>query len=501
MPDALRHCPVSVADAWLDRGVARCAERVYRWRGVSRFGVRVGFGRRFAALAAAAAACSGVPSAVAATPPQQALIGAEQKTAAAQSVHLSLVETLTEGSQKRVTRMSGVQETPRKAGSFVYDFSQIQPTLGVTDAIALGSKLYFHYGGLDALRARQPKLKRWVVVDSKTALGVNPWGLGVASDQAVKAIAGLRSVGRGADAGVPIVRYAGTLDLGKALSLVPQLQQLLSHLPSSAAAVAHSRVDVEFWVGSDGYLHRVSESFGLTVSGQAPLRVSLTMSFGQFGAGVGAIVAPPAADVMTLAAFNRMLGAIAQSPSSKLGSIVLRAAQVGSGYVLQQLPGGQLVRGRATLDLCGFSFPSESLRTARLQVAYSAPGKSLALSNEVVSYRAGGARQALREITHAAAACPHGPVQSTVPGVGAVDVTYRLQRLHDARLLPGSLALVVQVSGTINGARRSTTEVVVYQVRGDLLSVVYASGGTVPQLRTFGLTAAGWSAANLRLHA
>lgn len=414
---------------------------------------------------------------------------------------MSLVEKLTEGSRTLVTRMSGIQETPRRAGSFVYDFSQIQPTLGVTDAIALGSKLYLHYGGLDALRARRPKLKRWVLVDSKAALGVNPWGLGAASVQAVEAIAGLRSVGRTTDAGVPVVRYAGTLDFGKAIGLVPQLQQLLSHLPASAAAVAHTRGDVEFWVGSDGYLHRVGESFGVTAGGQAPLRVSLTMSFGQFGAAAGAIVAPPAADVMTLAAFNRVLGAIAQSPSSKLGSIVLRAAQVGTGYVLQQLPGGQLVRGQATLDLCGFSFPSESLRTARLQVAYRAPGKSLALSNEVVSYRPGGARQALREITHAAAACPHGPVQSTVPGVGAVDVTYRLQRLHDARLLPGSLALVVRVSGTINGARRSATEVVAYQVLGDLLSVVYASGGPVRELRTFGLAAAGWSAANLKLHA
>jgi hypothetical protein len=481
--------------------VAPCLERVYRSRSVTRFGVRVGFGRRLAALAAAAAACSCVPSAAAATAPRQALIEAEQKTAAVQSIHVSLVERLTQGSQTLVTRMSGVQETPRKAGSFVYDFSQIQPTLGVTDAIALGSKTYFHYGGLDALRARQPKLRRWVVVDSKAALGVNPWGLGVASVQAVKAITGLRSVGRATDAGVSVVRYAGRLDFGKALGLVPQLQQLLSHLPSSAAALAHTRGDVEFWVGSDGYLHRVGESFGLTVSGQAPLHVSLTMSFGQFGAGVGAIVAPPAADVMTLAAFNRVLGAIARSPSSKLGAVVLRAAQVGAGYALQQLPGGQLVQGQATLDLCGFSFPSESLRTARLQVAYRAPGKSLALSNEVVSYRPGGARQALREITHAAAACPHGPVQSTVPGVGTVDVTYRLQRLRDARLLPGSLALVVRVSGTINGTRGSTTEVVVYQVRGDLLSVVYASGGTVPELRTFGLTAAGWSAADLKLHA
>jgi hypothetical protein len=467
---------------------------------VSRFGVRVGFGRRLAALAVVAAACVYVPSVGAATSPRQALIAAEQKTAAAPSVHVALVETVTEGSQKLVMRMSGVQETPRKAGSFVYDFSQIQPSLGVTDAIALGSKLYFHYGGLDALRAREPKLKRWVVVDSKSALGVDPWGLGAASVQAVKAIARLRAVGRATDAGVPVVRYAGTLDFGKAISLVPQLQQLLSHLPSSSAAVAHARGDVEFWVGSDGYLHRVTESYDFPVGGQSPLHVALTMQFGDFGAGVGPIVAPPAADVMTLAAFNRVLGTIAQSPSSKLSAIVLRAAQVGSGYVLEQISGGQLVQGQATLDLCGASFPSESLRTARLQVAYRAPGMSLALSNEVVAYRPGGARQALREITHAAGACPHGPVKTVVPGVGTAEVTYRVERLHDSRLLPGSLALVVHASGTVNGAHRSMTEVEIYQVQGDILSAVYASGGAVPQLRTFGLAAAAWSAVDLKLH-
>jgi hypothetical protein len=477
--------------------VAEAGERVYLWQSVSRYRLPDGCGRRLVApaFAVAAAACAFVASAGASPAPRQALIQAEQKTVAARSVRVSLRETLTQGSQSIVLQMSGVQETERKAGSFVYDFSQLQPSLGRTDAILLGSKAYFHYGGLDPLRAREPKLKRWVVVNVRSALGVSLWGLGGSPVKTVDAIAGLHPVGEARDAGVPVVRYAGTLDIGKALTLVPQLQQLLAHLPSSSV-VTHARGPVEFWVGSDGYLHRTSGSFSVPIAGQAPLRVGLVMSLGDFGAPVGAIVPPPASDVMTLAAFNRLMGVAAQGAASKLlDGIVLRASQVGSGYRMSQSPGGQVVQGATTLDLCGLAYPSESLRTARLQVVYRAPGKSLALSNEVVSYRPGGAAQALREVTHAVSTCPRGSVKTST---GAV--TFRLQQLHDSRLLPGSLALVVHEAGTVNGKPRSVTGVAVYQAHGDILSGVYAFGGTVAQMRSFALDAAVWSAANLRLH-
>ena len=478
--------------------VASGPGRVYLWQSVWRYRLLDGFGRHIVALvlAVAAVACACVAPAGAATSPRQALIQAERKNNAAPSIRLSLRETLTVGSQTIVVRMSGVQETPRQAGSFVYDFSQLQPVLGRTEAIALGSKMYFHYGGLDSLRSREPKLKRWVVVNTGTTLGVSPWGLGAASVNTVDAIGDLHSVGQASVGGVPIVRYAGTLDVAKALTLVPQLQQLLAHLPSSAGALTKGRGRMEFWVGSDGYLHRATGSFTVSVGGQTRLGIRLVASFSDFGAQVGKIVPPPAADVMTLAAFNHVVAGLTQGSSTRtLGSIVLRASQVGSGYRLSQIPGGQLVQGETTLDLCGFTYPSESLRTARLQVAYRAPGTSLELSNEVVGYRPGGAAQALREVTHAAGSCPRGPIKTS-----SGDVTVRVQRFRDARLLPGSLALVVHESGTINGQRRSVAGVVVYQVYGDILSGVYADGGTVPQIRKFAVAAAEWSAANLKLH-
>jgi hypothetical protein len=105
-----------------------------------------------------------------------------------------------------------------------------------------------------------------------------------------------------------------------------------------------------------------------------------------------------------------------QSGSSILGRVLLRPAQVGPGYVLHQCPDGHGVAGLVTLDLCGFTFPSEGLRTDRIQVNYAVPGVPVAVSNEIVSYRPGGAEQALRELNHAIDRCPRGPVGSTIQG-------------------------------------------------------------------------------------
>src|SRR2546428_10121314 len=113
-----------------------------------------------------------------------------------------------------------------------------------------------------------------------------------------------------------------------------------------------------------------------------------------------------------------------------LNDVVLRPAQVGAGYRLQQIPGGHQVRGQVTMDLCGYRFRSESLRTGRVQVAYVGASSLPELSNEVVSYSPGGAAQALREVNAAVAACPHHAVASTVRGVPPL--TYEITRLQDA---------------------------------------------------------------------
>ena len=68
--------------------------------------------------------------------------------------------------------------------------------------------------------------------------------------------------------------------------------------------------------------------------------------------------------------------------------------------------------GEVTLDFCDAKYPSESLRTARYQVAYDKKGDAFSASNEVVAYKPGGAKQALTEVTRAVAESKQGTVKA-----------------------------------------------------------------------------------------
>jgi len=182
-----------------------------------------------------------------------------------------------------------------------------------------------------------------------------------------------------------------------------------------------------------------------------------------------------------------------------LSSIVLKPSQFGPGYQLKMRSDSHCVQACVTLDLCGFAFKSEALRTDRLQVNYVKSSKALELSNEVVSYQAGGAAVAIGELSRAVATCPTGPVKSTVRGIGPL--TYRIQRLTDAQLLPGAVALRIHVSGTANGHHFNGTTTAVYQAHGDHLSGIYIflrSDATAAAQAQLALHAAEASAQNLK---
>jgi hypothetical protein len=92
---------------------------------------------------------------------------------------------------------------------------------------------------------------------------------------------------------------------------------------------------------------------------------------------------------------------------SALDSIVLTPEDVAPGVVISKtIPGGREVAGQVTLDLCKARYPSESLRTARLQVVFVDHQHRIGAGNEIVSYRPGGTRQAFRELRVAARHCP-----------------------------------------------------------------------------------------------
>ncbi len=81
--------------------------------------------------------------------------------------------------------------------------------------------------------------------------------------------------------------------------------------------------------------------------------------------------------------------------ATKVDRALLRPAQVGAGYVI---PTNTISRGlkEPTLDLCLGGFLSEVRRVERVQVSYSRLDAA-DVSNEVVRYWPGGAKQALKE--------------------------------------------------------------------------------------------------------
>jgi hypothetical protein len=189
--------------------------------------------------------------------------------------------------------------------------------------------------------------------------------------------------------------------------------------------------------------------------------------------------------------------AVAAAPVS-LDSVILRASQVGPGYVRSTIPGGRAVRGQVTLDFCGGGYATEALRSRRFQAVYGKQGSGLVLSNEVVRYQPGGARKALAEVARHIDSCPKTAVASaSTPG--ATERYVSVGVIHDPGLLGGSIAVKSTIEYTYKGKKRRDSVVAIYQRHGDYFSGVYVYGGTPAQRLALALKAARASGDNLLL--
>jgi hypothetical protein len=192
--------------------------------------------------------------------------------------------------------------------------------------------------------------------------------------------------------------------------------------------------------------------------------------------------------LLALAAF------VAATPN--VTKLILKPTQVGKGYVLLERRDGVGVVNTVTLDLCGRTgYPSEKLRTTRLQVNYLKRGTTLGLSNEVVTYKTGGAARAMREVLQHTVHCPKGLVSTGTAGLPPFHFT--VTRIHDAKLLRGSIAVRVRVRGKLKGKPVDETSYAIYQRVGDVLSGTYSFGPNSPTQQQFALHAAEQSAKNL----
>jgi hypothetical protein len=191
------------------------------------------------------------------------------------------------------------------------------------------------------------------------------------------------------------------------------------------------------------------------------------------------------------------LAALLASGTPNLAKLVLKPAQVGHGYLLL-LPrdGTSVSKTAVTLNICGRAgYPSETLRVARLQVDYLKRKSPIGLSNELVTYKPGGAAQAMREVARHADTCPSHAIDTGEPGLPPLRFT--ITRMADKNLLKGYLAIKVRARGVVKGKQVDQTSYAVYQRLGNVLSGTYSFGANTPAQLALALHAAEQSAHNL----
>lgn len=189
--------------------------------------------------------------------------------------------------------------------------------------------------------------------------------------------------------------------------------------------------------------------------------------------------------------------ALAAAPV-RLDTVILTGKRVGPGYVRTTIPGGRQVQGQVTLDFCGGGYASEALRSRRFQAVYAKKGSGVVLSNEVVRYEPGGAKQAIAEVSKHVKACPSTPV----PSGSAADVTEKylsIDLIRDPKLLAGSIAIRATIEYTYKGKKQRASLIAIYQRHGDYLSGLYVYGGPSAGRLALALRAARASGDNLLL--
>ena len=161
-----------------------------------------------------------------------------------------------------------------------------------------------------------------------------------------------------------------------------------------------------------------------------------------------------------------------------LAQLIVTDADVGPTLTVAGLRGGNGL-SQPTLDLCNATYPSESQRTARLQVVAVDQTGETALSTEAVLYSSGaGTTAAFSELKAAAAACPDEPVESQT---GGDPVTTRFKPAPDADWpqVP-TVERAAFAFESIGETGETSQSVAVYLRRGRALLGVYFSHADAP---------------------
>jgi len=159
--------------------------------------------------------------------------------------------------------------------------------------------------------------------------------------------------------------------------------------------------------------------------------------------------------------------------ASVLQGLVVRQTDVAPTYMVELLNGGSDVVGQTTLDLCNGTYPSESLRTARLQVVEYDPLGASVLSTEAVLYRnPQAARQAMQEVRSVVAKCPRD--RAVVSPVNEPTVTTRFLHAPDGSWPKvGGIDRAAYLFTTTDSFGATDQRMAVYLQRGRVLEGLY----------------------------
>jgi hypothetical protein len=171
---------------------------------------------------------------------------------------------------------------------------------------------------------------------------------------------------------------------------------------------------------------------------------------------------------------------VSAADAAALHSMVLTQNDVGTADQVGVINGGDQVQA-PTLDLCNGTYPSETRRVARLQVA----AQQSSFSTEAVLYdSAGGTAQAFTELRGVAAKCPASPVVSPV---GEQTVTTHFNSPPDASWPSTSGVERLAYDFTATDSQGNTVRsIAVYMRRGRAFIGVYFAAATGAQLTVDG---------------
>ncbi|GAC1598862.1 MAG: hypothetical protein NVS3B21_24760 [Acidimicrobiales bacterium] len=175
----------------------------------------------------------------------------------------------------------------------------------------------------------------------------------------------------------------------------------------------------------------------------------------------------------------------ADPASSVLAGLVVGQGDVGPGTAVRPLGGGTQLDD-PTLDLCNASFPSESARTARLQVvALNGTGDQV-LSTEAVLYRNSAATaQGFGELKAAMRTCPTAPVTGPGGDTSATRFNPSPDVAWPATATVERLAFDFTTTDVLNQTHH---DVAVYLRRGRVLEGIYFFSPDGPQPPVAGQT-------------